>query len=312
MTFPKALATASAAFVVGAARFSIRAELRGLARPGALTTDLLPVPADAQEVSLTGDYPGGCGQCGDTIRNALDDLDDSTGDAADKLRRVLDIWDAYHLGGMHAGTTAQTAFLAKAGPFKDADAYAAKKVALIDAGLEPDAGTAARAYRERGDGQPVPPYSYGSAWLWKPQAANLWDELAGLLAELEGAFIGAAPSPDDLPSLTDEYVSAADFAERLDGLRAWAAQNPDDDTWIDDLAELETVEAAVSSSIENGETFIREDCFTDSVKDLAKDIGAVGENADWVVIDWAATAERVKVDYSSVILGGRTYWVRDC
>lgn len=76
-----------------------------------------------------------------------------------------------------------------------------------------------------------------------------------------------------------------------------------------ELAELDALENEVSEW-SNGNTLIPEEDFTDYVRELAEDIGAVGQGADWIVIDWEATADGVKMDYNEVTYQGSTYLVR--
>lgn len=60
-----------------------------------------------------------------------------------------------------------------------------------------------------------------------------------------------------------------------------------------------------------GEFMIHENYRVDYTRSLASDIGAVGENADWIQIDWKATADELfRYDYTSADLQGHTYYVR--
>lgn len=82
-----------------------------------------------------------------------------------------------------------------------------------------------------------------------------------------------------------------------------------DDDEAQELAELDALESDVTEW-SSGNTLIPEEDFTDYVQDLAKDIGAIGSDADWIVIDWEATADGVKMDYIEVTYQGDTYLVR--
>lgn len=62
---------------------------------------------------------------------------------------------------------------------------------------------------------------------------------------------------------------------------------------------------------DHGETLIHEHEKVDYVYATAIDIGALGDNADWIKIDWEATAEEFLLyDYTSADLNGETYYVR--
>jgi hypothetical protein len=56
---------------------------------------------------------------------------------------------------------------------------------------------------------------------------------------------------------------------------------------------------------------IADDHFPTYAEEYANDSGAISrENASWIVIDWNATAEGLKQDFSSVDFDGVTYWYR--
>lgn len=60
-----------------------------------------------------------------------------------------------------------------------------------------------------------------------------------------------------------------------------------------------------------GATLIRDGYFADYAEELCKDIGDLPQNIpDYIVIDWEATAENLKQDYTEVDFDGETYWVR--
>jgi hypothetical protein len=58
-------------------------------------------------------------------------------------------------------------------------------------------------------------------------------------------------------------------------------------------------------------TLIRESYFNDYAEELVKDCGYISSDLpSWIEIDWQATAENVKQDYSSVDFDDVTYWYR--
>lgn len=64
-------------------------------------------------------------------------------------------------------------------------------------------------------------------------------------------------------------------------------------------------------NFEHGESIIHENYFEKYCEDLCDDIGAVSkENAHWVVIDWTATADNLKMDYTEAEFEGETYYMR--
>jgi hypothetical protein len=52
---------------------------------------------------------------------------------------------------------------------------------------------------------------------------------------------------------------------------------------------------------------IHEDNFIDAMRELCEDIGDL---PDYIVIDWEATAENLRADYTSVEFEGSTYYTR--
>ena len=61
---------------------------------------------------------------------------------------------------------------------------------------------------------------------------------------------------------------------------------------------------------EHGETLIRDSYFEDYAQELAEDIGYVQRDVYWPVIDWKATAEALKMDYTPIDFDGVEYWIR--
>ena len=58
-------------------------------------------------------------------------------------------------------------------------------------------------------------------------------------------------------------------------------------------------------------TLIHENYFVDAMRQLMEDVGDIPHPfPSYIVIDWEATAENLRVDYSSVEIEGHTYWFR--
>lgn len=61
----------------------------------------------------------------------------------------------------------------------------------------------------------------------------------------------------------------------------------------------------------HGATLIRESYFTEYCEELCKDIGDLPKDIPhYIVIDWEATAQNIRVDYTEVDYDGETYLVR--
>jgi hypothetical protein len=58
-------------------------------------------------------------------------------------------------------------------------------------------------------------------------------------------------------------------------------------------------------------TLIEDDYFTEYAQELVSDIGDVPRDIpSYIVIDWEATANNIKGDYTSIDIGANTYWYR--
>ena len=81
---------------------------------------------------------------------------------------------------------------------------------------------------------------------------------------------------------------------------------------INQITCIDEVEDEIGSEFDFGVTLIPEDDFTDYVEDLLKGCGYISDDfPSWIEIDWEATAENVKQDYSELEYEGETYFYRD-
>ncbi len=84
--------------------------------------------------------------------------------------------------------------------------------------------------------------------------------------------------------------------------------------WEDELVqiiEIDQVEYEVGGEFEYGCTLIEEDDFEDYVEDMLIDCGYISKDfPTWIEIDWSATAENVRQDYSELEYKGDTYYFR--
>lgn len=84
--------------------------------------------------------------------------------------------------------------------------------------------------------------------------------------------------------------------------------------WEDELKEIEeidNIENELGSEFDYGVTLVNEDYWEDYVKDLLIDCGYISKDfPSWIEIDWDATANNVKQDYTEVEYQGETYYGR--
>lgn len=97
----------------------------------------------------------------------------------------------------------------------------------------------------------------------------------------------------------------------------WAQDNPDD------AEELKTLESLLDELAGSGGdhqwkgawypvTLIRDSYFVEAMQELCEDIGDMPRDGfpSYMVIDWDATADNLRADYSSIEFDGVTYWYR--
>lgn len=84
--------------------------------------------------------------------------------------------------------------------------------------------------------------------------------------------------------------------------------------WDDEISEINqvnTLEDEVGSEFEYGVTLIEEDDFEEYCEELLIDCGYISKDfPTWIEIDWEATANNVRQDYSETEFRGTTYLYR--
>lgn len=139
------------------------------------------------------------------------------------------------------------------------------------------------------------------------------------IEELEETRDDLQTSADDAASDREDLADDADDSARQDADKAFAAANDSLAEWreSEDAAELKALTEFAAEAADYaddwryGATLIRDSYWTEYVEELLRDIGDLPQNIpSYIVIDWEATGENIKVDYTSVEFGGVTYWVR--
>lgn len=110
---------------------------------------------------------------------------------------------------------------------------------------------------------------------------------------------------DDFPQYEVEKFEEILLNE--EEIQSWVEYFQDD---IDRLEELNKVLEEVYDS-QYGVTLIHEDDFDDYARELVEECGYITRDfPSWIEIDWLATADNVKLDYSSIEFEGETYLYR--
>jgi len=120
-----------------------------------------------------------------------------------------------------------------------------------------------------------------------------------------------------LEVLTDERETLFDAMKEAKG-KAKKAAVIEFNEWVDDYEEeWEDLKAineegeSLTSEWIHGETLIREDYFTQYVQEMLEDCGDIPSDLPhYIVIDWEATADNLKQDYTEIDIFGDTYYLR--
>ena len=99
-----------------------------------------------------------------------------------------------------------------------------------------------------------------------------------------------------------------ELVEAVEALKEWDEENGEAYKSLKSFVE-EAKQYA--SDWSDGATLIHESHFEDYCKEMLEDCGDLPKNLpDYIVIDWSATADRLKVDYSEIEWDGETYLIR--
>lgn len=128
----------------------------------------------------------------------------------------------------------------------------------------------------------------------------------------------------------DDIIDLREVTERVEELRDGRDEYNDkmgdpsawdkiEDGEPEELAELEALLSELAGyggdHLWEGEWYplalIADDYFVEAMRELVMDIGDMPrEFPSYLEIDWNATAENLRVDYSSIKFNGTTYWYR--
>lgn len=106
------------------------------------------------------------------------------------------------------------------------------------------------------------------------------------------------------------YLNPSELLERLEELRGMDDEGDEFDQ--DEFNTLNDAEDALKEAIENdGSQLIHEYDFKDHCKELLEYNESSLANLPWfIIIDWEATADNIRVDYSEVEIFSDTYLYR--
>jgi hypothetical protein len=131
------------------------------------------------------------------------------------------------------------------------------------------------------------------------------ERIAQLEDEKESFILEYSALPEeDAPSWGDVLEAQTDAESKWD--------ETDEGQELKALQGLAEEAEGYAADWKYGETLIRDSYFEDYAKELARDIGAINDDAHWPnnCIDWEEAASELQVDYTSVEFSGVTYWIR--
>lgn len=140
---------------------------------------------------------------------------------------------------------------------------------------------------------------------------ELRDERESLESDVEEKEEAATDAADAVTDTGDEDAAqdartAAEDARKA--LKEWDEENAEE---LEALKAICEEGSGQCSDWEHGETLIREDYFTEYAEELVKEIGDMPrEIPSYIEIDWEATADNLKADYSTIEIDGTTYYHR--
>lgn len=127
------------------------------------------------------------------------------------------------------------------------------------------------------------------------------------IAELQDERQGLADALDEAKGATGEDADTQ-LTDANDALKDW---DEDNGAELKALMDFAGEAEGYASDWTYGAQLICDSYFTEAMQELCADIGDVPKDMPaYLVIDWEATAENLKVDYTSVEFDGVTYWVR--
>lgn len=118
---------------------------------------------------------------------------------------------------------------------------------------------------------------------------------------------------DELQDLEDAADEMADDTVRCTEIMAEISEwrSGDNGQELKALRALASEAEDYAPDWQHGETLIRESYWPTYAKQLVEDVGDLPHNIPhYIVIDWEATADNLKVDYTEVDFDGVTYLVR--
>lgn len=106
----------------------------------------------------------------------------------------------------------------------------------------------------------------------------------------------------DLESEKEDLIDK--LKEAVTNLKIWKRDNQKE------LEELRGLAESIQG-YDDGVTLISEDDFVEYCQELCEDLGYISKDAHFITIDWEATADNIRQDYSSIEYDDQTWLYRE-
>ena len=128
---------------------------------------------------------------------------------------------------------------------------------------------------------------------------NLAERREALKQEILDSFL------EHFPHYEEMTESFEDIRFEEEEIESWKEYFEDE---LKEIEEIDSIEVELGSEFEYGVTLVDVDDWEEYVEELLEDIGYIPKDfPSWIEIDWEATANNVKVDYTEVTYQGNSY-----
>lgn len=113
---------------------------------------------------------------------------------------------------------------------------------------------------------------------------------------------------ENFPHYEEMTESFEDIRFEEEEIESWKEYYEDE---LQEIEAINSIENELGSEFEYGVTLVDVDDWEEYVKEFLEDIGYIPKDfPSWIEIDWEATANNVKQDYSEIEYQGTTYLYR--
>lgn len=110
---------------------------------------------------------------------------------------------------------------------------------------------------------------------------------------------------ENFPHYQEMTESFEDIRFEEEEIESWKEDFEDE---LKEIEEIDTIENELGSEFDYGVTLVDVDDFEEYVEDLLDELGYIPKDfPSWIEIDWEATANNVRQDYTEVEYQGNSY-----